>query len=226
MKTLGITLARGGSKGIPGKNIMNIGGVPLIGRTVRAMRQCSAIDDVLVSTDDAAIAAIAREYGAVVIDRPPELAGDDVSSEAALIHACQTHQAQTGEAHDVMLLAQNTSPFHDPADMEAVIDLMRTDRYNSCIAVTETYRYFWQANQAAQWSMPYQKRGNRQKRQPWYEEAGTLYCVRRALFLETGNLFATPTGAHVIPSWRAHELDEPDDVTMANLLLQLHPDAS
>ena len=89
MSVVAIIPARGGSKGIPGKNLKLIGGVPLIGRAIESCKSVAAITDVYVSTDDAAIAEVARKFGAKVIDRPAELASDSASSESALLHALE-----------------------------------------------------------------------------------------------------------------------------------------
>jgi N-acylneuraminate cytidylyltransferase len=219
MRVLAVIPARGGSKGIPRKNLVTIGGVPLIGRTVRAARACAAIEDVVVSTDDAEIAAVAGQFGADIVQRPADLASDTASSESAVRHAADAWALQTSKTFDVLLLAQNTSPFHDPADMQAVLDMLRDPVYNSAVTVAETFRYFW-AEGAHGWFMPYQKRGRRQTRQPWFEEAGSLYAVRADRFCDTGNLFAPPVAAVCVPPWRAFEIDRPEDVKVAEALCQ------
>lgn len=220
-KALAVILARGGSKGIPGKNVIEISGVPLIGRTVGACKRCPDIAVVAVSTNDETIASVARNYGAEIIERPRDLATDSASSEVALLHACKYWQERTGVAHEVLLLAQNTSPFHDPSDMTQVIEKVRSGACNSCITVCQTWRYFWEEGQDG-WHMPYQHRANRQNRPPWHMEAGLLYCVRRQLFLDTGNLFAPPVGTVQVPDWRALELDEPEDVKIAEALCRVY----
>lgn len=105
-KALAVILARGGSKGIPGKNVIEISGVPLIGRTVGACKRCPDIAVVAVSTNDETIASVARNYGAEIIERPRDLATDSASSEVALLHACKYWQERTGVA-----LALDKRPF-------------------------------------------------------------------------------------------------------------------
>ena len=217
MTVVAVIPARGGSKGIPRKNLVPIGGVPLVARAVRAAKNCRAIDDVVVSTDSAEIGAVARSYGATVVDRPAELAGDRASTESALLHAVQTWSERNRSQCDILLLVQCTSPFHDPGDMEAVVEAVKSGGCNSCITILETFRYFW-AEGPGGWHMPYQKRARRQERRAWFEEAGSLYCVRCELFVPEGNLFAPPVGAQVIPRWRAFEVDEPEDIKFAELL--------
>lgn len=221
MTVLAVILARGGSKGIVGKNILEIGRTPLIGRTVRACLACEKITDVVVSTDDAEIARIAQEYGASIVDRPPEHATDSSSSESALQHACEAWKTQTGRTYDLLMLVQNTSPFHSPVDMTSVIETMSEGKCNSCITVAETWHYYW-AKCAGGWEMPYQKRANRQNRAPWYIESGSLYCVRYEQFCRTMDLFPKPVETVVIPAWRALELDEPEDIVTVQTLAEVY----
>ena len=86
MTVLAVIPARGGSKGVPGKNLAPVGGVPLVARAIRAAQSSGLVDAVAVSTDDHRIAAVAASEGAVVIRRPAELSGDQPSSESALLH--------------------------------------------------------------------------------------------------------------------------------------------
>ena len=112
--------ARGGSKGVPGKNLRRVGGVPLVARAVAAAKAAPAIDLVVVSTDDPAIAAVAREWGAAVIDRPAELSGDTATSESALLHALDVLAAE-GSPVGTLAFLQATSPFIDSAALDSAV---------------------------------------------------------------------------------------------------------
>ncbi len=109
-RILAVVPARGGSKGVPAKNLAPVGGVPLVARAVRECLATRLVTDVVVSTDDQAIAAAAREAGAEVVLRPAAIAGDTATSEAAVLHAMDAHEALHGAAVDVVLLVQCTSP--------------------------------------------------------------------------------------------------------------------
>jgi len=169
MRVLAVVPARGGSKGIPNKNILPIGGRPLLGRTIKAVRSCCLISDVLVTTDDNIIADLARQFGAEVVERPQVLAEDYVTSEAVLLHACESWEQRTGLYYDLLLLPQNTSPFHDAADMERIICKIASGPFNSCITVVPTSRYFWSTEEDGTAAMVHQKRAPRQQRSPLYE---------------------------------------------------------
>lgn len=95
-RVLAVIPARGGSKGVPAKNLAPVGGVPLVTRAVRECRATRLVTDVVVSTDDHAIAAAAREAGAEVVLRPAAIAGDTATSEAAVLHALDAHEALHG----------------------------------------------------------------------------------------------------------------------------------
>ena len=100
--------------------------------------------------------------------------------------------------------------------------MMSSGPFNSCIAVVRTYRYFWSRREDGSAGMTHQKRAPRQQRSPWYEEAGSLYCVRYDHFRKTGNLFADPTGIMEVPWWKSVELDEPSDIELAELVCAMY----
>lgn len=125
MKFLGIIPARGGSKGVPRKNIKPICGHPLIAWTIQAARASKRLDRVLVSTEDREIADISRAYGAEVLERPAELAGDTALSREVIVHALEA----TGAAHSVLL--QATSPVRSPGLIDRVIEAFDAGQWDS-----------------------------------------------------------------------------------------------
>lgn len=104
--------ARGGSKGIPRKNLRRVGGIPLIGRAVLAAKGSRWVQQVFVSTEDAEIAVVAQQYGADVIWRPADLATDTASSESVLLHALDEIERKWAKQVDVLVFIQCTSPFY------------------------------------------------------------------------------------------------------------------
>ena len=123
-ETVAVIPARGGSKGVPRKNVRKVGGIPLIARAITSARAADGIDRVVVSTDDHEIAAVARAWGAEVGTRPAELSGDTASSESALEHAID-ELARLGIEVGILVFLQATSPFIDPADLDAAIERVR-----------------------------------------------------------------------------------------------------
>ncbi|MEB8338614.1 N-acylneuraminate cytidylyltransferase [Streptomyces endophyticus] len=142
-RVLAVIPARGGSKGVPAKNLAPVGGVPLVARAVRECLATRQVTDVVVSTDDAAIAAAARDAGAEVVTRPVAIAGDKSSSEAAVLHAMDAHEALHGAAVDVVLLVQCTSPFLVREDIDAVVGAILDGGADSALTVAAFHGFVW-----------------------------------------------------------------------------------
>ncbi|MGV4982558.1 cytidylyltransferase domain-containing protein [Streptomyces sp. NRAIS4] len=142
-RVLAVIPARGGSKGVPAKNLAPVGGVPLVARAVRECRATRLVTDVVVSTDDQAIAAAAREAGAEVVLRPAAIAGDTATSEAAVLHAMDAHEALHGAAVDVVLLVQCTSPFIVREDIDGVASAVIEDGADTALTVAPFHGFVW-----------------------------------------------------------------------------------
>ena len=142
-RVLAVIPARGGSKGVPAKNLLPVGGVPLVARAVRECRAARLVTDVVVSTDDQAIAAAAREAGAEVVLRPAAIAGDTATSEAAVLHAMDAHEALHGAAVDVVLLVQCTSPFIVGEDLDGVAGAVVENGADTALTVAPFHGFIW-----------------------------------------------------------------------------------
>ncbi len=176
---------------------------------------------VLVSTDDSAIAAEAAAHGAVVVPRPADLAGDQVSSEDALLHAVRFWEEQGGEKCEAIALLQATSPFTTSADIDRTMDPILAGEADSALTVVNDYGYFWVRGEGG-WRMQYQVRARRQDRFPWKRESGNVYGIRRDLFLKTGSLFAGRVQAVTIPADSWLEIDEERELMIATALATHH----
>lgn len=142
-RVLAVIPARGGSKGVPAKNLLPVGGVPLVARAVRECRAARLVTDVVVSTDDQAIAAAAREAGAEVVLRPAAIAGDTATSEAAVLHAMDAHEALHGSPVDVVLLVQCTSPFIIREDVDGVVNAILAEGADTALTVAPFHGFVW-----------------------------------------------------------------------------------
>ncbi|WP_338931981.1 acylneuraminate cytidylyltransferase [Streptomyces netropsis] len=140
---LAVIPARGGSKGVPAKNLAAVGGVPLVARAVRACRAARLVTDVVVSTDDPAIAATARGAGAVVVQRPGTIAGDTATSEAAVLHAMDAYEAMHGTEVGTVLLVQCTSPFLTGEDIDGVAAAVIEQGADSALTVAPFHGFVW-----------------------------------------------------------------------------------
>jgi N-acylneuraminate cytidylyltransferase len=219
--TAAIIPARGGSKGLPGKNLKTVGGLPLIARAVKAARAAHAIGGVYVSTDDDDIAAAAGFYGAHIIRRPPSIAGDAASSESALLHALAQMKAARQTPEDFAFI-QCTSPFIRPADLDAAIMRRRSSGADCVFAAVRCPHFLWRQKKsgdaAAVGHNPKRPRERRQTRAAQFAEAGAFYIVKTAPFVRLKNRFCGRCEILEIDSARAMEIDDEADLRRARRL--------
>ena len=136
---LALIPARGGSKGLPGKNIKLLAGVPLIAWSIRAAQAARTITRIVVTTDDPAIAAVALEHGAEVpCLRPAELAGDDSPAWAAYLHMADELERRGSAAVEAFTILQPTSPLRTAGDIDAAVELFRARQAQAVISVSAT----------------------------------------------------------------------------------------
>lgn len=222
-QTIAIIPARGGSKGVPGKNVARVGGIPLVARAVRAALTSGAIDLVVVSTDDAAIADAARAAGARVVDRPADISGDQASSESALLHALDTLAAE-GITPRVTAFLQATSPFIPAAALGEAVALVRGGRADSVFSARESYEFVWRrdaAGAASALGHDAAHRPRRQDRDPHYVETGAFYVFTTDGFREARHRFFGRTEIVEVPEESAIEIDDPAQLRTAQTLAHL-----
>ncbi|WP_150126853.1 acylneuraminate cytidylyltransferase [Sphingomonas panacis] len=217
MQALAIIPARGGSKGLPRKNVLPLGGIPLIAHTIYAARAASRVDRVVVSTDDDEIATVAQRYGAEVVRRPAELASDTASSEAALLHTLDTLRADEGYEPDLLVFLQCTSPLTAPEDIDGTIAALIDREADSALAVTAFHYFLWAEDEAGAHGVNHDKsvRLMRQQRTPEYLETGAVYVMKTADFRAARHRFFGKTVLFDTPVERRLEIDEPADFRIA-----------
>jgi YrbI family 3-deoxy-D-manno-octulosonate 8-phosphate phosphatase len=218
--TYAIIPARGGSKGIPRKNLQTVAGSPLIVRTVRAALGASSIDRVYVTTDDDEIAEVARAAGAEIVLRPTDLAGDTASSESALLHAL-TAIAELGVGEpDAVVMLQCTSPFTTPADIDGTTSLLGPDAADSAFTAAATHSFLWRRDARGAQAVNHDAamRPRRQDREQEFVETGAVYAMATPGFLERGHRFFGRTDLFEVPTERALEIDTPADLALANAI--------
>ncbi|OGR98260.1 MAG: hypothetical protein A2V88_08115 [Elusimicrobia bacterium RBG_16_66_12] len=223
-KILGLIPARGGSKGIPGKNIKPLGGRPLIGWTLDSARQSGVVDRLLVSTDSAEIAAVAAALGTPVPWlRPAELARDESPSIDFVLHALD-RLAQEGYAPDAVLLLQPTSPFRSAGSIRKAAELYAKEGVQSLISVSPVrhhpYKsYFREPDGRLKRVIPdAPKTIRRQDLPPVYAADGSIYLDSVARLRE-GRAFLFPdTLSWLSPEGESLDLDTPQDWAVAEAL--------
>jgi N-acylneuraminate cytidylyltransferase len=220
-KVLALIPARGGSKGIPGKNLRRVGGITLLARTIRAARGATQVNRVAVSTDDPAIAAEARAEGADVIDRPADISGDTASSESALLHALDYLATTEGYHPELLVFLQCTSPFTQAADVDDLVGRLLDSGADTAFTASPFHGFLWRevpGGGMAGVNHDAAHRPRRQERAPEYLENGAIYVMRVAGFLKARHRFFGHTVLSVMPQARSMEIDEPDDLREAKVL--------
>lgn len=211
--------ARGGSQGVPRKNLRRVGGVPLLARAITSALAATRVDRVVVSTDDAEIAAVAREWGAEVVDRPAEISGHTASSESALVHALD----QLGLDDGVLVFIQATSPFIDPLDIDAAVARVVDGEVDSLFSAVESWGFVWRdgPDGAVGVNHDLRVRPRRQDRELEYLETGAFYVMRIAGFRDAGHRFFGRVGIAVVPEHTAIEIDTELQLEMSSALASL-----
>ncbi len=212
-RVIAIIPARGGSKSIPGKNIISFCGKPLIAWSIECALQSGCVDKVYVTTDDVEIAEVSRRYGAEVIMRPAELATDTASSDAALLHAIAEIEKQ--KKVDVVLFLQATSPLrtsNDIADAVALFFKERADSLFSAAKLDDFCAWKKDGNEYHSATFDYLNRGRRQDREPYFLENGSLYLFKNELFKKNKNRMGGKIAVSLMPLWKSYEIDNADDL--------------
>lgn len=221
-ETLAIIPARGGSKGIPRKNVLPLCGKPLIAWTIEAALAAETVDRVVVSTDDAEIAAVSRNWGAEIIERPVAISGDRASSEAALTDALDQLAEREGYRPELMVFLQCTSPLTIADDIDGTVNCLLRGGADTALAVADFHYFVWKRDEHGEAvGVNHDKRVRllRQQREPEYLETGAVYAMRVAGFREAQHRFFGKTALHVIPAERRLEIDDPPDFDVAEMRL-------
>lgn len=216
-KVLALIPARAGSKGLPGKNIRPLYGKPLLAWPIAAAKASQYVDRVIVSTDSAEFAEIARAHGAdVPILRPAELAADTSPSSAAVIHMLD-HLAAQGEVFDYLLLLEPTSPLTEGSDIDAALETLHANRRDgdSLVSVAElvTSHPAFAVKRGAQSriepyaAVDFTRLPRRQDIDPLFALDGSLYISAVDRYRETLSFCHDRTLSHLMPNYKAHEVD-------------------
>jgi N-acylneuraminate cytidylyltransferase len=225
MTTLVLIPARGGSKGVPGKNIKILGGKPLIQHTIDAARELFADDQILVSTDDPKIKAVVEATGLTVpFLRPAELATDTAGSHEVMLHALDYYENSQGPV-DRLVLLQPTSPFRTAKHIEEALALY-DDTMDMVVAVKETQAnpyYVLREEDDQGWLQPSKPvvATRRQDVPTVYEINGAIYIIKVAALRQAKLSDFKKVKKYVMDERSSHDIDTPLDWAFAEVLLSL-----
>lgn len=224
MKAIAFIFARGGSKGLPGKNIMKLGGIPLLAHSILLAHKLDVVSEVFVSTDCEQIAAVAEEYGAQVIQRPVALATDTASEWMAWQHAIKYVQDE-GRQFDIFLSLPTTSPLRAVEDVEQCLQAL-DEKTDVVVTVTPAARspYFNMVTRepdgSSQIVIGTCETTRRQDAPPVFDMTTVAYVSRPTFILENNGLFSGQVRSIVVPKERAVDIDDAFDFKVAEALLK------
>jgi len=218
---LAVIAARGGSKGLPRKNILPLAGKPLIAWSIECASQSKYIDRCIISTDDQEIANVAKEWGGdVPFLRPAELARDDTPGILPVMHAVENIGG-----YDLVVLLQPTSPLRTPSDIDGCLKTMTDANAPACVSVTP-------AEQSPFWMYMITEKGTlkpvldgadrdvpRQRLPDVYVLNGAVYAAEIEWLKETRSFLTGETVAYVMPRERSVDIDTLDDFRMAEMMM-------
>ena len=224
MEIVAIIPARGGSKGVPYKNVRPLANKPLIAHSILDAQEAQLVDRIYVTTDDPKIAQVSTDYGASIIHRPAELANDTASSESALIHAL-TEIEKSGINPELIVFLQCTSPLRTGLDIDCAIEQMRAENADSLLSVSPTHRFLWHKvdNEAQSINYDYRDRPRRQDLNPQYMENGSIYIFKPWVLKELNNRLGGKISLFVMDEDQSWEIDSLQDFQyIESLMNQTH----
>lgn len=221
MKTFAVILARGGSKGIPKKNIMEISGKPLVRWSIEQALNSSVIEDVYVSSDDFEILKCAEESGAIALTRPEELSSDQSSSEAGWLDALsRIHPRHSG--NESFFALQATSPIRDSFDFDLAHKIFVEDELDSLFSAEKIRdHYIWElaGDETVPSNFKYSERGMRQNLKAKFLENGSFYILNKRKFLKNKIRQFGKLGVYEMPKYKSIQIDQMEDAMIAEALM-------
>lgn len=220
MKTIAIIPARGGSKGIPRKNIIDFLGIPLLATTIISCQKSKQIQETYVTSDDDEILKIAQSFGAKAIKRPANLATDISSSEEALIHALDT--INEPNIKNVVFL-QATSPLREVKDIDSALEIFKRKELDSLFSASPAGdTCLWEEHDGSLKSVNYDYK-NRKRRQDIKNrliENGSFYIFKPEILLKNKNRLGGKIGFYLMEEWKLHEIDSYEDLELCKFLYE------
>lgn len=229
MKTLCVIPVRGGSKGIPRKNLAELfPGTSLLEWTIRQAQAVYDSDEIVVSSDDAEMLEAAGAAGARALARPDALARDESTTASVVDHLLQDLDPD-GSQYQCIAILQATSPLRQSADIATAKAMMATGKYDSVVAAyRETHshpaKFYFFEDGVAQPVLPELEAARRQDLPPVYRRNGAIFMVTRTFYTDSQKLWGGRTGLAIMPIERSIDIDAPDDLERAREYYNAHRD--
>ncbi|NBL64840.1 NTP transferase domain-containing protein [Flavobacterium sp. NST-5] len=223
MKVLVIIPARGGSKGVPGKNIKVLGDKPLVIHAIDCAKKSNKVSEIVVTTDSDAVIDVVKNQGITVLKRPENLAQDDSNVVTAVNHCIETLE----NSYDLIVLLQPTSPFRTEKDLDAIIEMFENDAdlegVVSVAKVEEPHPARMYHKSEENYLSSYAKDEESKRRQDLdilFHRNGCFYAVTTAVFLKQKSLMPEHKKAYIMDADWVVNIDKPRDFAIATLLYQ------
>ena len=221
--TVAIIPARGGSKGIPRKNLVDICGKPLIAWSILQALNAKHVDSVWVTSDDEEILAVAESFGARPIRRPSEISDDKATSESAWLHALDAIE-ELGISIELVVAVQATSPIRESTDIDSALLMLRSQQFDTLMTVAEVEDYFmWRISEdgvADSVNYDFMNRKRRQQLEKRYLENGSFYIFRPVHLRNTNNRLGGRIGMFVMPRHKMFQVDHPEDIQLCEIVMR------
>jgi YrbI family 3-deoxy-D-manno-octulosonate 8-phosphate phosphatase len=219
---IAIIPARGGSKGIPRKNVRLLAGKPLLAHSIEQAFASGTVKRVLVSTDDREIASVSWQHGAEVVWRPQELSGDKASSEVALLHALDYYTGGEGRDPNLVVFLQATSPLRRPEDIRNAVACLQEEKADSLFSACPLQGFLWRVDDGAPRAFNYDH-ANRTMRQDAHDdvvENGSIYVFKPWVLRQHRNRLGGRIAVYRMSAAHYFQIDEPADFEILEVLMQ------
>jgi len=224
-EVLAIIPARGGSKGIPNKNLKMLAGRPLVAHSVLAAKKANCVSKVVVSTDDEKIVQVALDYDAEVVRRPADISRDDSPSEEALVHVLDTLLSEEDYSPDIVVFLQPTSPLRGKDDIDNAVDVLLAEQADSVFSsYAEHFSGRWRMDASrGMVSVNYQSdaRPRRQAYPVEFVENGSIYVFLPSLLKQSNNRLGGRVVTYEMPVLRSVQIDTLDDLETMEILMAI-----
>jgi N-acylneuraminate cytidylyltransferase len=219
MKILCIIPARGGSKGIPKKNIINFANKSLIGHSITQALKSNYITDVVVSSDCDEIIKISESYGAKTIKRPDNLSTDEATSESALLHTIKSLDNE----YDYIVFLQATSPLRTTEDINNCIITLINGNFDSVFSASileDMLIWRLENDNLKSVNYDYKNRKRRQDSEKQYVENGSIYVFKKNGFIINNNRLFGKIGLSLMENWKMFEIDSLEDLELCEIIFK------
>ena len=222
-KVLAVIPARGGSKRLPRKNIIDVAGHPMVAYTIKSAKEADAVTDWLVSSEDDEIIEVAKRYGAFVpFKRPPELATDEIRNIDVTLHALEYMEGLKGYQYDIIVLLQPTSPIRSSEHIDEAIAKLKNSDLDSLAAVKGPFQkrdpVLKRINEDGELVSYCDDMGNN-PREPFYIYNAALYAVKRDYFVREKRFTADKQIPLIMDKYHSTDVDEMSDLIIAEAYL-------